>query len=86
MFRRNTQRYLRILRALDGIDRKVRVIMTKQEDLDNLVGRVDVAVAGIRQDIADIKAANPDVDLSALIARVEGLEGLDAENPAPPNP
>lgn len=81
----NIRRCARILHTLDEIDRKVGRIMTKQDDLNNLVARVDVAVAGIRQDIADIKAANPEVDLSALEERVAGLEGLDAENPAPPN-
>ncbi|GAA3416363.1 hypothetical protein [Streptosporangium vulgare] len=41
-------------------------------------------MAGIRQDIADIKAANPEVDFSALEAKVGALEGLDAEYPAVP--
>ncbi|MDH2424719.1 hypothetical protein [Sphaerisporangium sp. TRM90804] len=58
--------------------------MGKQEDLDAIVARIDTAVTGIRQDIADIKAANPAVDFTALEERVAGLEGLDAENPATP--
>lgn len=57
--------------------------MATQAQIDALVTRVDTAVAAIRQDIADIKAAHPDLDLSALEASVGGLEGLDAENPPP---
>lgn len=67
--------------SLEEIDRKVSRIMTQQEDLDAFVERIDAAVAGIRQDIADLKAANPAVDFTALEERVAGLEGLDAENP-----
>lgn len=79
-------RYLqyRAQRSLEDIERKVDFLMTKQEDLDAFVARIDVAVAGIRQDIADIKTANPAVDFTALEDRVAGLEGLDAENPTPP--
>ena len=72
--------------------------MAKQEDINNLVLRVDAVrtsvdtgVAGIRQDIADLKAANPEVDTTALeasIATLEagvgGLTALDAENPGAP--
>lgn len=57
--------------------------MATQAQIDALVGRVDTAVAAIRQDIADIKAAHPDLDLSALESSVGGLENLDAENPPP---
>lgn len=74
----------RAQRSLDEIARKVDLIMTKQDDLDALVARIDTAVAGIRQDIADIKTANPAVDFTALEERVAGLEGLDSENPVAP--
>jgi hypothetical protein len=67
--------------TLTEIDRKVTIIMTQQEDLDAFVGRIDAALAGIRQDITDLKAAHPAVDFTALEERVAGLEGLDAENP-----
>ncbi|MGC5012501.1 hypothetical protein ACLQ2R_17195 [Streptosporangium sp. DT93] len=62
--------------------------MGKQDDLNAIVGRIDTAVAGIRSDIEAIKAEHPEVDLSALEARVAGLEGLDAEYPvaAPQDP
>lgn len=73
-----------ITRTLHDLNQKVDRIMTQQDDLNALVARIDTAVAGIRQDIADLKAANPAVDFSALEDRVAGLEGLDAENPAPP--
>lgn len=73
-----------LARTLHEINRKVDRIMTKQEELDAFVARIDTATAGIRQDIADLKAANPGVDFSALEERVAGLEGLDAENPEPP--
>ncbi|MEV0830914.1 MULTISPECIES: hypothetical protein [Streptosporangiaceae] len=58
--------------------------MAKQDEINNLVTRIDVAVSGIRSDIEAIKAEHPEVDLSALEARVAGLEGLDAEYPAAP--
>jgi len=68
--------------VLREILRKVEQIMaTQQEQLDAIVSRIDAATAGIRQDIADLKAANPGVDFTALEERVTGLEGLDAENP-----
>lgn len=57
--------------------------MATQEQVDALAARLDTVLAGIRQDIADIKAAHPEVDLSGLEARVAGLETLDAENPEP---
>lgn len=81
-------RYLlfRAQHSLERIERKVDRIMTQQEDLDAFVARIDEAVAGIRQDIADLKAANPAVDFTALEERVAGLEGLDSENPVPPAP
>ena len=60
------------------------VVMATQDQVNALVTRIDTAVAAIRQDIADIKAAHPEIDLSALEASVGGLEGLDAENPEPP--
>lgn len=66
------------------LTRKVQIIMGKQDDLNNLVARIDNAVAGIRSDIEDLKARHEDVDFSALEARVAGLEGLDAEYPAVP--
>lgn len=72
--------------SLVEIDRKVNILMTQQDDLNAMVGRIDTAVGGIRQDIDDLKAAHPAVDFSALEERVAGLEGLDAENPAPPTP
>ncbi len=80
------ERLARIEQAQSHLNRKVEQIMGKQEDLDAIVNRIDAAVAGIRQDIADIKAANPEVDFSALEQRVAGLEALDAENPAPVPP
>lgn len=75
-----------ILRALEDIERKVDRIMTKQDDLNRLVDRIGTATDGIKADVAQLKADNPDVDFSSLEARVGDLEGLDAENPAPENP
>ncbi len=77
------------LRLLVDINHKIDRIETtledfmasQQEQLDAIVARIDTATAGIRQDIADLKAANPAVDFTALEERVAGLEGLDAENP-----
>lgn len=58
--------------------------MATQADVDAIVSRIDTATTGIRQDIADIKAAFPQVDLTALEDKVSSLEGLDAENPVTP--
>ncbi|MFI6510152.1 hypothetical protein ACIBCT_21310 [Streptosporangium sp. NPDC050855] len=77
-------RLSRIERAQSQLNRKAEIIMGKQADLDAIVVRIDNAVAGIRQDIADIKAANPEVDFSALEAKVGTLEGLDSEYPGAP--
>ena len=72
---------------LKEISRKVGHVMATQEQLNALVARIDGSVAGIRLDIEQIKAAHPEIDLSALEERVAGLEGLDAENPeAVPEP
>lgn len=72
---------------VNHLNRKVEEIMAgQQEALDAIVARIDTATADIRQDIADLKAANPSVDFSALEEKVAGLEGLDAENPAPEPP
>jgi hypothetical protein len=57
--------------------------MATQEQVDALATRIDTAVAGIRSDIERIRTEHPEVDLSGLEERVAGLEGLDAENPAP---
>jgi hypothetical protein len=70
--------------SLQHLHRKADRIMATQQQLDEYVARIGDAVAGIRQDIADIKAANPELDLSGLEERVAGLESLDAENPAAP--
>jgi hypothetical protein len=54
--------------------------------------QVTAATDGIRGDIEAIKAANPEVDTTALEARLAelgtaagGLQGLDAENPPEPS-
>ncbi|MFG2001699.1 hypothetical protein ACGFNU_21365 [Spirillospora sp. NPDC048911] len=61
--------------------------MANQADLDAIVARIDTALTGIRQDIQDLKdQAPPELDFSALEAKVAALEGLDAENPAAEQP
>lgn len=84
---------LNIRRTIERIERT----MATQADVDKLATRIDAAtaavtagVANIRSDIADLKAANPGVDTTALEASVGGLETevadvseLDGENPAP---
>lgn len=72
------------IRLLRELNRKVDTVSENQDQVNAFVARIDTATAGIRQDIADLKAANPAVDFSALEERVAGLEGLDAENPAAP--
>jgi hypothetical protein len=78
-------------------------IMAQQDDINALVTRVSTVadgiaagVAGVRQDVQDLKDAQADgetLDLTALDASVAALEqnagqltALDAENPAAPTP
>ncbi|MGC5009731.1 hypothetical protein ACLQ2R_03095 [Streptosporangium sp. DT93] len=70
------------------LNRKAEKIMAKQDTLNALVTRIDTAVTGLKADIEDLKAQHEDVDFSGLEARVQGLEGLDAEYPvaAPQEP
>jgi hypothetical protein len=69
-------------------DRKLQeikeIVMATQEQVDAIVARIDSSTTAIRQDIADIKAAHPEIDLGPLEASVAGLESLDAENPTAP--
>lgn len=91
----------RILLVQEKILTNLRMIgarMATQDDVDQLVERintvastVDTGVSNIRQDIEEIKAANPAVDFSSLEESVANLEasaglvtGLDEENPAAP--
>lgn len=84
------------LTLLRRIDERTRLMAT-QDDIDRLTStvtasteQITTATDAIRQDIADLKAARPDLDVSALEASVGqlgtavgGLEALDAENPVP---
>lgn len=84
------------LTLLRRIDERTRHMAT-QDDVDRITSlvtdsttQITTATDAIRQDIADLKAANPGVDVSALEASVGqlgtavgGLDTLDAENPAP---
>jgi hypothetical protein len=79
--------------ALQRIEGRL-AIMATQESVDALTAKVtdaatkiSTATDNIRQDIADLKAANPQVDTTALEASVDalaasvgGLDELDAEN------
>lgn len=79
-----------IARLVEGVR-----LMATQDQIDQLTAavngaadRISTGIDGVRQDIADLKAANPAVDVSALEASVGRLAGeadqlaaLDAENP-----
>ena len=71
-----------ILQALQQIG----ATMVTQADLDALTTRIDTAVTDIRGDIQRFIDANPTLDTSILTDAVGRLEGLAAENPAPPGP
>ncbi len=73
-----------IEQAQSHLNGKVEEIMTKQDELNAIVERLGAATEGLRSDIQAIKDEHPEVDLSALEARVAGLEGLDAEYPVAP--
>jgi hypothetical protein len=77
-----------INRKIDRVETTLEEMMTAQQDqADALAARIDTRTANIRQDIADLKNAHPEVDFSKLEASVGGLENLDDENPpAPENP
>lgn len=67
------------------LEELARMAQITQEQLDALSTAIDGAVAGIRQDIADLKAQIPNLDTSRIEASVAALEALDVENPpAPP--
>lgn len=79
----DVRRYLginEVLRKLAIIEERTSHMAT-QEQVDALGVRIEAAAAGIRADLAAIKAANPAVDLSAVESKVAALEALDAENP-----
>jgi hypothetical protein len=97
------QRFLRVERRQDEILNKIQHLgehMATQADIDALTTRLETVdatltagLSGVRQDIADLKAANPGVDTAALEASVAaletgvtGLSELDSENPAPAGP
>jgi len=79
------------------LERLAQQMAATQADIDALTTRIDTsttaittAVAGIRADIDALKGTNPDLDLTALSAKVDALEAaaggtteLDAENPVP---
>lgn len=85
-----------VLSLLRTINRRIQHMAT-QDDITRLTeqvtaatGRITSATTAIRQDIADLKTANPGLDTTALeesvatlTAGVGGLEDLDAENPTP---
>lgn len=58
-------------------------VMTNQEKLDSIADQITTATTNIRQDIADLKAANPTIDFTKLENSVADLGNLDAENPPP---
>jgi hypothetical protein len=66
------------------------LIMANQDQINAFGDRLEAATTGIRSDIEDLKRQIADgtpaeqLDFTALESRVAGLEGLDAENPAPP--
>lgn len=84
------------LALLRRIDERTRHMAT-QDDINRLTEtvtasteQVTAATSAIRQDIADLRAAHPDLDLSSLEesvgqlgTAVGGLQQLDAENPVP---
>jgi hypothetical protein len=80
------------------LERLDQMASEQQTQIDALAAQVETstaaittAVDGIRQDIADLLAANPTLDLTALTAKVDALGAaaaaateLDSENPVPP--
>ena len=85
--------YFKLGRMDAKLDRILEVVLDiqenqmTQEQLDNYVQSITVALDGIRQDIADLKAQAPaNLDFSSLEERVSGMENLDAENPQQTSP
>ncbi len=80
----------KVIRLLRKIERKVDAYMSaNQERLDALDARLGTVAADIRGDIQALKdqvAAGEALDFGPIEARVGGLEGLAAENPAPVEP
>jgi hypothetical protein len=87
-----------IVTQLDRIEERVSLMATQAQvdaisgNITAAVGQINTALAGIRQDIEDLRAqANVDVGpLEARVAEVtaaaQSLTDLDVENPTPPQP
>lgn len=80
-----------ILRVLGDLSRKVDVIMTNQEKINDLAARFGETLDGVRQDVvslkAQIQAGVPAelLDFSPLESKLADAQGLDSETPeAPP--
>lgn len=78
------------LTLLRKIEERTRHMATT-EDVNRIMAKVTAigeGVARIRQDVTDLKAANPALDLAALEASVDAVGAdvteLDEENPAAP--
>lgn len=67
-----------------GVQVLQEIAMTSQEKVDAIADAITTATTNIRQDIADLKSANPAVDFTKLEASVSGLTALDLENPVAP--
>jgi len=88
----------RLLLAIQQQLTRMEHTMATQAELDALVAQIDAlggtlttALAGIQADLDALIAANPGLDVTALVASVASLTGLvdqavaiDAENPVPP--
>ncbi len=73
-----------ILEEFRKITNKENRIMSQQSELNDYVNRLGTAVTSIKQEIADIQAANPSLDLSGLKSAVSDVEGLEPPVVTPP--
>lgn len=71
-----------IQQSLKAIQAKEKTMAT-QDDINALSDRLGAAVSAIQQEISDLQAANPTLDLSGLQDKVAAVEGLELPPAAP---
>jgi peptidoglycan hydrolase CwlO-like protein len=65
-----------VTRSLAELHAKVDALMSQQDEINTDVTELQAAVAAIADEIAALKAANPELDLSGLETAVAAVQAL----------